>query len=228
MEGQTKTETAEEVILLDYWRSPYAMRVKIALAQKNIDYKCIEQDLLGSKSDLLLESNPVHKRVPVLIHNGKPVSESMVIIQYIDEVWSHTSPLLPSDPYLRSQATFWADFVDNKIFASGKEIWQAKGEKQENIIKEFIEGLKLLEEVLKEEKYFGGEKLGYIDVALVPLTSWFYAFEKCGNFSIIESCPKLMSWAQRCQEHPSVSNSLANPAKIYDYVLDLKKMFGLE
>ncbi|KAK9678071.1 hypothetical protein RND81_11G186300 [Saponaria officinalis] len=115
MEGQTKTETAEEVILLDYWRSPYAMRVKIALAQKNIDYKCIEQDLLGSKSDLLLESNPVHKRVPVLIHNGKPVSESMVIIQYIDEVWSHTSPLLPSDPYLRSQATFWADFVDNKV-----------------------------------------------------------------------------------------------------------------
>ncbi|KAH9627169.1 hypothetical protein KSS87_018409 [Heliosperma pusillum] len=216
-----------KVELLDYWRSPFAMRVKIALEEKGIDYEYNEQELLGNKSCLLLEMNPVHKRVPVLIHNGKPICESLIIVEYIDEVWDHTTPLLSSDPYLRSQAKFWGDFIDNKIFSCGRELWQAKGEKQDSIIKEFIEGLKLLEEELKEEKFFGGDKFGYVDVALVPLTCWFYALEKCGNFSIQEHCPKLIGWAQRCKDRPSVSKSLPDPLKIYDYVLDLKKMFGL-
>lgn len=64
---------------------------------------------------MLLEINPVYKRVPVLIHNGKPVCESLVIVQYIDEVWKDKTPLLPSDPYLRAQAKFWADYIDKKV-----------------------------------------------------------------------------------------------------------------
>ncbi|XWS58964.1 hypothetical protein CRYUN_Cryun08bG0079400 [Craigia yunnanensis] len=56
--------------------------------------------------------NPLHRKIPVLIHNGKSICESLIIVQYIDEVWSHRSPLLPSDPYQRSQALFWADYID--------------------------------------------------------------------------------------------------------------------
>ncbi|KAB5521719.1 hypothetical protein DKX38_026038 [Salix brachista] len=58
--------------------------------------------------------NPVYKKVPVLIHNGKPICESLIAVQYIDEVWNNKSPLMPSDPYQRAQSRFWADFVDNK------------------------------------------------------------------------------------------------------------------
>ena len=105
---------ADEIVLLSFWPSMFGMRVRVALAEKGLKYEYREQDL-RNKSPLLLTMNPVHKKIPVLIHNGKPISESMIIVEYIDEVWNHKSPLLPTDPYQRAQARFWADYVDKKV-----------------------------------------------------------------------------------------------------------------
>lgn len=101
-------------MLLSFWASPFGQRVCIALAEKGVKYEYKEEDL-SSKSELLLKSNPVHKKIPVLIHDGKTVCESLTIVQYIDEVWSDKAPLMPSDPYQRAQARFWADYVDKKV-----------------------------------------------------------------------------------------------------------------
>ncbi|GKV52990.1 hypothetical protein SLEP1_g59540 [Rubroshorea leprosula] len=60
------------------------------------------------------EMNPIHKKVPMLVHNGKPICVSLIQVQYIDEVWKDKAPLLPSDPHARAQAWFWADYVDKK------------------------------------------------------------------------------------------------------------------
>ncbi|KAM2042354.1 hypothetical protein ACFX16_036057 [Malus domestica] len=67
---------ADEVVLLDFWPSPFGMRLRIALAEKGIEYEYEDEDL-WNKSPLLLQMNPV------LIHNGKPVSESLIALQYI-------------------------------------------------------------------------------------------------------------------------------------------------
>ncbi|CAI0440776.1 unnamed protein product [Linum tenue] len=175
---------ADEVILLDKWVSPFGMRVRIALAEKGIKYEYRDEDL-RNKGELLLKMNPIHKKIPVLIHNGKPVCESNIIVQYVDEVWHDKAPLLPSDPYLRAQARFWADFVDKK-------------------------------------------KMGYVDVTMIPFYSWFHTFEVSGNFSIESHCPKLVAWAKRCMQHESVSKTLPEPEKIYEFVLQMKKRLGIE
>ncbi|XVF37159.1 hypothetical protein REPUB_Repub19eG0121900 [Reevesia pubescens] len=59
--------------------------------------------------------NHVYKQFPVLIHNGKLVCESLIQLQYIDDVWHDQSSLLNSDPYQKAIARFWADFVDKKV-----------------------------------------------------------------------------------------------------------------
>ncbi|KAA8524945.1 hypothetical protein F0562_011417 [Nyssa sinensis] len=135
---------------------------------------------------------------------------------------------MPSDSYQRAQARFWADFIDKKMYEGGTKVWTSKGEDLEAAKTEYIKTLKLLEGELGDKPYFGGETFGYVDVALVPFYSWFYAYETCGNFSIGAECPTLIAWAKRCLEKESVAKSLPDQHKVYDFVLHLRKTFGID
>ncbi|KAI4321776.1 hypothetical protein MLD38_035119 [Melastoma candidum] len=217
----------EEVILLDFWASMLGMRCRLGLTLKGINYEYREEDL-RNKSPLLLQMNPIHKKIPVLVHNGRPVCESLIILHYIDECLPDTYPLLPSDPYERSQSRFCADFVDKKFYETGRKVWSTKGEEQESAKRDLMEIIKLLEVQLGDKPFFGGERLGFLDVAVVPFSTWFYSYQKLGNFSMEGECPKLMAWVNRCLEIESVSKSLVDPHKVYAFVLQLKKALGLE
>ncbi|XP_059437203.1 probable glutathione S-transferase [Corylus avellana] len=219
---------ADEVVLLGFWPSMFGMRASIALAEKGIKYEHKEEDVFN-KSDLLLKMNPVHKKIPVLIHNGKPVCESLIIVQYIDEVRNDRCPLLPSDPYQRAQARFWADFIDKKVYESSRSLWTEKGEEQlEAARKDFLESFKTLEGELGEKPYFGGETFGFVDIVLISFYSWFYVYETFGKLSMEAEFPKIIEWAKRCLQKKSVAKSLPDEKKVYERVLDLRKIFHLE
>ncbi|KAK1304763.1 putative glutathione S-transferase parC [Acorus calamus] len=219
----------EGVKLLGHWASMFAIRVNIALAEKGVEYEYTQEDL-AEKSQLLVGSNPVYKKVPVLIHDGRPVCESLIIVQYIDEAWPDNGPaLLPQDPYERAQARFWADFVDKKIYESGSRIWRSIGDAKEEGKKEFIDNLKLIEAALGDKPFFGGDAFGYVDVSFIPFACWFYSYETEGSFSIEEACPKISEWVKRCMERDSVSKSLPDPHKVHESLqLFLKKRFVKE
>lgn len=104
---------AEELKLFRTWSSPYAMRVVHALKIKGLEYETVFEDL-KNKSASLLEYNPVHKKVPILVHKGQPICESLVILEYIDETWKQP-PLLPENPYDKAIARFWAKFGEDKV-----------------------------------------------------------------------------------------------------------------
>ncbi|KAF7848533.1 hypothetical protein BT93_L1867 [Corymbia citriodora subsp. variegata] len=213
---------AEEVILLDFWPSLFGMRARIALREKGVEFDMREEDL-KNKSPLLLKMNPVHKKIPVLIHNGKPICESLIMVQYIDETWGPESPLLPSDPHERARAKFWADYVDKKTYPALVTILLSMGEAKEAAKKEYIECLKVWEGEIGDKAYFGGERFGYTDVSLIPFYSWFDTLETLVNFSIREECPKLVAWAKRCLQRESVAKSLPDQYKLNDFILEFRK-----
>ncbi|KAI3525348.1 hypothetical protein L2E82_51592 [Cichorium intybus] len=219
----------EEVILLDFWASMFGMRVRIALAEKGVSYEYREENL-RNKSQLLLEMNPIHKKIPVLIHNGKPVCESNIIVQYIDEVWKDKAPLLPSDSYGKAQARFWADFIDKKVYQNGRNLlFTSEGEEHEAAMKEFKDSLKLIEGELGDKPYFGGDQFGYVDVSFITFYPWFHSYEIYGKFDIEQDCPKLTAWAKRCiQNKESVSSTLPESVKVLGFVQEVRKRIGLD
>jgi len=107
-------------------------------------------------------------------------------------------------------------------------MWLSKGKEHEEGKKELISIFKKLEETLGDKAFYGGTTFGFLDIGLIPFYSWFYAYETYGNFKFEVECPKLTSWAKRCLEKESVSKSLPDQMKVYDFVVSMKKTLGLD
>ncbi|KAL0336274.1 UNVERIFIED_CONTAM: Glutathione S-transferase U17 [Sesamum radiatum] len=214
----------ETVKVLGGWPSPYVIRARIALNIKSVEYEYQEEDLLGgNKSDLLLKSNPVYKKVPVLIHADRPVCESLVIVQYVDEVWASGPAILPSDPYDRATARFWAIYIDEKWYPRVKDGFFSEGEASKIAFEESDKGLLLLEEAFtkcsKGQKFFGGERIGYLDIALGSHLAWIRVIEKASNVSLIDEAktPNLYKWAHDFSADVAVKDVLPSTDKLYEF-----------
>ncbi|KAF6995044.1 hypothetical protein CFC21_011619 [Triticum aestivum] len=194
----------DELKLLGTFASPFVMRAKLALSFKGLSFEDVEEDL-ANKSQLLLESNPAEKKVPVLIHNGKPVCDSRVIVQYIDEAFSgNGAPLLPADPYERAVARFWAAYVDDKLLASWLQAARGKTEEEKaEGLKQTLVAVETMEAAFKTcskgKPFFGGDRVGYLDVTLGGLVVWVHAGAALYGMRLFDDAksPFLAAWVER-------------------------------
>ncbi|KAG6582434.1 putative glutathione S-transferase, partial [Cucurbita argyrosperma subsp. sororia] len=200
---------ADQVKLHGNWLSPFSSRVIWALKLKGIPYEYVEENV-ADKSALLLHYNPVYKKIPVLVHGGKPICESMIILDYIDETWPE-NPLLPSDPFKRATARFWIKFIEDKspvlwgvFLADGKD-------DREKARKVTLEVLQTLEErAFGDEKFFGGDEINMVDLAYGVLVRWMPVIEEVVGVKLLDPdmFPRLHAWAENFRQAAVIRDNL--------------------
>ncbi|ONK56267.1 uncharacterized protein A4U43_C10F5840 [Asparagus officinalis] len=224
----TSKIVGEDVKLLGHWASIFVVRARIALNLKGVSYEFLEEEI-GSKaelvkSELLLESNPVYKKIPVLIHGGKPICESLIIVQYIDEAWDRRGPsILPYDPHDRALARFWAVYVDEWIVSFFTMLRANTEETKTEATEKTITGLRNLEEAFtkcsKGKQFFGGDAIGYLDIALGCNLGWIKAAPELSSVELLDATktPKLAAWAEQFWAQDAVKGVLPDASKFVEF-----------
>ncbi|EOA38473.1 hypothetical protein CARUB_v10010226mg [Capsella rubella] len=223
----------DTVTLIGSWSSPFALRARVALHLKSVKYEYVDEpDVLKSKSELLIKSNPIHKKVPVLIHGDVSVCESLNIVQYIDEAWSSDPSILPSHPYDRASARFWAQYVDDKCFESLDAVAGAKDDEGRMAAAgKLMECLAILEQtfqkISKGSGFFGGENIGYLDIACGTLLGPISVIEAFSGVKFLreETTPGLIKWAERFRAHEAVKPYMPT---VEEFVAFAKKKFSVQ
>jgi glutathione S-transferase len=111
------------LVLYDFGNSVCCQKVRITLRAKGLEWDAIKVDLFKSEQYdpkyLRLNSNGV---VPTLVHDGKPVIESTLICEYIDQTFPQPPQLIPADPWRRSRMRLWSKLVDEGLHDGVTEI----------------------------------------------------------------------------------------------------------
>ncbi|XP_019187006.1 PREDICTED: probable glutathione S-transferase [Ipomoea nil] len=183
-----------EVKVLGSWISPFSAAVEIALKLKVVEYEFIQQDLFIQQ---VVQIQPCPQE-SLLLHNGNPIAESLVILEYIDDTFPGT-PILPKGPYEKALARFWAKFINDKLFSGTRKAFFTKGEEQvqEQGKEEIGEVLKILDSELKKKKFLGGETIGLADLAANFIALWMGVFEELVGVDLgvtEENFPHLCRW----------------------------------
>ncbi|HWX08982.1 MAG TPA: glutathione S-transferase family protein, partial [Gaiellaceae bacterium] len=90
--------------LYDAGRCPYCARVRIVLAEKNVEYEAVEIDLTDRPAWIYTKN--ATGRVPVIEEDTWVLPESAVIMEYLDERYPEP-PLLAADPAGRAHTRLW-------------------------------------------------------------------------------------------------------------------------
>lgn len=106
-----------EFKLFNYYRSSSSYRVRIALEHKKINYTYIPVHLLNNGGEQNLpefqKMNP-KKEVPTLVHNDTPISQSMAIIEYLEDIIPQPA-LFPDTPLQKALVRQACEIINSGI-----------------------------------------------------------------------------------------------------------------
>ncbi|XP_062179591.1 glutathione transferase GST 23-like [Phragmites australis] len=224
------TESAPPLKLFGSWASSYTHRVQLALRLKGLEFEYAEEDM-SNKSDELLRHNPVYKKVPVLVHGGRALPESVIILQYLDDAWPESRPLLPADAFDRALARFWCHFADDKLGPAVGAVFASTGEEQEAAVRQVHENLALIEAELRDgafkgRRFFGGDEVGLLDVVLGCGSYWLAVFEEVTGVRLVaaDAFPLFNAWLRDFEALDEVRETIPAVDRLLEYARGVRHM----
>ena len=105
---------SDALTLYSYWRSSAAYRVRIGLNLKDLAYEIRPVHLVrdgGMQHGEGYRALNPQQLVPTLVHGDRALTQSLAILEYLDETWKATAPLLPGTPPERARVRALAQLV---------------------------------------------------------------------------------------------------------------------
>jgi glutathione S-transferase len=196
--------------LLEHPLSPYAQKVKIALAEKGVPFTVRTPDAMGSgATPAEFRAASPRGEVPVLFVDGTPIFDSTIILEFIEDRWPEPA-LLPKDPLERAKARTIEEVCDTTYEAINwgmSEIaWfrRAEGELADHLKAEAKGQVARLhawlESELGEGPWFGGETFGWADLSVAPFVQGSAGYDMAPAEG-----SRLAEWLSRVRRRPSVA-----------------------
>ncbi|KAK3023264.1 hypothetical protein RJ639_044430 [Escallonia herrerae] len=100
------------------------------------------------------------------------------------------------------------------------------GEEQDKAAKEARENLKILESALEGKRFFGGEAIGFADIAIGWMGIWTRIVEEITNVKLIDeaSMPLLSAWFQDFLDAPIIKERVPPQDKLLEHNKGFHKM----
>lgn len=158
--------TPAKLELVSFKVCPFVQRSVIALNLKGVEYTITHINPQDTP-DWFKKVSPMGK-VPVLLVDGKPLFESAVILEYLDEVYP--PQLHPADPLAKAEQRAWIEFCSELIMRQFRML-TAKDEAAFTEARDSLQqGLQRLESVLDAEgPFFTGKDMKLVDTVYAPL-----------------------------------------------------------
>lgn len=172
----------ENIKLYNYFRSSTSYRVRIALELKKLKYEYIPVHLLnngGEQNQSAYRNINPQGGVPSLVINGQTISQSMAIIEYLDEVFPNTHKLFPTDPYKKAKVRQVCENINAdihpiqnlRVFQYLEKKFGANQEVKDTWAQKWInDGFTAIEKILESShgRYCFGDQITAADVFLIP------------------------------------------------------------
>jgi glutathione S-transferase len=195
--------------LYDYPDCPFAQKVRVVLAEKELEYEKVFVDLRTGEhrqNAEFLKLNP-YGRVPVLIDDEVVVYDSTIINEYLEEEYPHPS-LMPEDSNGRARVRTLEDYCDNSFLPSAgfvqaelsKPQAEQDGERLQRYRNELSRGLKRLESFLGGKEFLVEGQFSLADIAFVPA---LLILPRLG-VDVEPNLRGVAAWINRLKQRPSI------------------------
>lgn len=191
--------------LISHHLCPYVQRAAIVLAEKGVAYERKDIDL-ANKPDWFLMVSPLGK-TPVLLVDDRPIFESAVICEYLDETL--VPRMHPADPLQRASHRSWVEFGSSILNAIGA-FYNAKDEVAlSRAAGEIQQKFSQLEAILDVPPYFSGEAFCIVDAAFGPVFRYFDVFDEIGDFGFLTDQARVRAWRKALSDRQSVRDAVS-------------------